>query len=434
MQAPDPLSGACGVLCCGGPPEPAQRPAVASSAVRVALVSWEYPPLVVGGLAAAVDGLSRGLARRGHDVVVLTLHHPDAPEFEQLPSPAGRLRVVRARTELPWLPEDDLVARMASANHQLLVAAERLEGWQAEVVHAHDWLVAWTGDGLRARWRVPLVATVHATEKGRNSGTIHPGRSSAINAVEWWLTYQAREVICCSAYMAREVVDAFTLPPDKVHLVPNGVDAARWAAPPAPPTPSTPSTRPDEGPLVVAWGRVEYEKGFQTLLLALGRLRHRRQDIRVVIAGKGSYLDDLQDLARRLGVADRVRFAGFVPDDELVGLLHRADVAVVPSLYEPFGIVALEALAAGTPVVASATGGLAEVLDGTGAAELFTPGDPDGLAAALERALDPEVRAPAVAQGRALVAERYDWTTVADATVAVYDRALRTQAVHRTVT
>jgi glycogen(starch) synthase len=107
---------------------------------------------------------------------------------------------------------------------------------------------------------------------------------------------------------------------------------------------------------------------------------------------------------------------------------------VVQSLYEPFGIVALEALAAGTPVVASATGGLAEVLDGTGAAELFTPGDPDGLAAALERALDPEVRAPAVAQGRALVAERYDWTTVADATVAVYDRALRTQAVHRTVT
>ena len=405
--------------------------------MRVALVSWEYPPLVVGGLASAVHGLSHGLAHRGHDVVVLTLHHPDVPDLEHLPTPAGRLRVLRARTDLPWLPEDDLVARMASANHQLLVAAERLGDWQAEVVHAHDWLVAWTGDGLRARWQVPLVATVHATERGRSGGTVHPGRSAAINAVEWWLTYQAREVICCSGYMAREVVDAFTLPPDKVHLVPNGVDATHWAAPPAPAAPPARPARPagaDGGPLVVAWGRVQYEKGFQTLLLALGRLRRSRPGIRVVIAGKGSYLDDLRDLARRLGVDDRVHFTGFVPDGELVGLLHRADVAVVPSLYEPFGIVALEALAAGTPVVAAATGGLAEVLDGTGAAELFTPGDPDGLAAAVERALDPSTAAAAVDRGLTLVAERYDWTTVADATVAVYRRALASHAVHRTVT
>ncbi len=193
------------------------------------MLSWEYPPLVVGGISAHADGLARALARAGHEVVVLTLHHPDAPED----SVVDGVRVVRARAELPWLPDDHFVAHMAGANHHLVAAAARLDGWRPDVVHAHDWLVAWAGNTLHVSWGAPLVATIHATERGRGGGHLSPGQSTAINSVEWWLTYEATQVICCSTFMRDEVVGAFQLPADKVDVVPNGVDPEDWGPGPS---------------------------------------------------------------------------------------------------------------------------------------------------------------------------------------------------------
>jgi glycogen(starch) synthase len=192
--------------------------------MRVLMLSWEYPPLVVGGIAAHVDGLARAMARADHEVVVFSLRHPSVHDDAIVDG----VRVMRTSTDLPWLPDDDIVARMASANHQLTQLAAQLGDWRPDVVHAHDWLVAWAGDTLKALWGVPLVATIHATERGRHGGHVPTGTPAAINAVEWWLTYQAREVICCSRFMVREVVDGFELPVEKVHLVPNGVDTGLW--------------------------------------------------------------------------------------------------------------------------------------------------------------------------------------------------------------
>src|SRR4051812_19736427 len=155
--------------------------------VRIAMLAWEFPPLVVGGLAAHVDGLSRALARAGHEVVVLTLHHPDVPDDYEVEG----VRVLRAHADLPWLPPEGMLAQMASANHKLVQLTARLGGWRPDLVHAHDWLVAWGGDTLRALWERPLVATIHATEKGRHGGNVPPGEPAGIHAVEWWLTYQA---------------------------------------------------------------------------------------------------------------------------------------------------------------------------------------------------------------------------------------------------
>jgi glycogen(starch) synthase len=382
--------------------------------MRILMVSWEVPPLVVGGLAAHVHGLSRALAARGHDVTVLTLAHADAP----VDSVVDGVRVVRADTTLPWLPEDDFLLKMASANHQLVQLTTRLGDWRPDVVHAHDWLVAWTGDTLRALWDVPLLATIHATERGRNHGVLPPGQPSGINAVEWWLTYQARHVIACSHYMHDEIVESFELPEDKITVVPNGVDAAEWAPPPG-------VERGSRGPLVVTWGRVQYEKGFQTLLQAMPVLRAKVPGIHAVIAGRGGYLHELQHLAERLGVLDTVTFGGFVPDDELKHLLHLATCAVIPSLYEPFGIVALEALAAGAPLVAAASGGLTEVLTGTDAGLLFTPGDAGDLANAIVRIhAEPGLRRRAQEAGQALVHDVYSWEAVAAATEPVYERVV----------
>ena len=377
------------------------------------MLSWEYPPLVVGGIAAHVDGLSRALARAGHEVVVLTLHHPDAPDDATIDG----VRILRAHSELPWLPDDDIVARMASANHQIAQLAAALADWRPDVVHSHDWLTAWAGDTLKAWWGTPLVATIHGTERGRHGGHVPSGRPAAINAVEWWLTYQATEVICCSEFMRNEVIDGFELPSDKVHLVPNGVDPSMWTAPPG---------SPDERePLVLAWGRVQYEKGFQVLAAAIGRLRGRVPGLRCVIAGRGSYLPELQMQLDVEGVGDIVQLAGFISDDELRALLLRAGCAVIPSLYEPFGIVALEAMAAGAPVVAARTGGLAEIIGGTNAGLMFEPGNVEQLADRIADVLThPEASVAMRVAARELLRDRYSWDAIALGTIAAYGTAL----------
>jgi len=377
------------------------------------MVSWEYPPLVVGGIAAHAEGLATALVRAGHDVTVLSLHHPDAPDDGEVDG----ARVLRSRIDLPWIPADDLVAQMASANHHLVRSTARLGTWRPDVVHAHDWLVAWAGDVLAHLYDVPLVATVHATERGRHGGHVPPGLPAAVNSVEWWLTYQAREVIACSNFMVREVVTGFELPPEKVHLVPNGVNPTLWA-------PRGPARQ--RKPMVLAWGRVQYEKGFQVLASAIGRLRHRVPGLRCVIAGRGSYLPDLQVHLDIEGVNDLVHLAGFVDDDELRTLLHTAGCVAIPSLYEPFGIVALESMAAGAPTVAARTGGLAEILGGTQAGLLFEPGDPDDLADHLEAVLnDPTVARTLQHAATALVHDRYSWDAIGASTLAVYERARR---------
>jgi glycogen(starch) synthase len=376
------------------------------------MLAWEYPPRVIGGLAPAVAGLSGALTRGGHDVTVLTLHDPTVDDDAVLHG----VHVLRARTDLPWLPPDDFVAQMASANHQLVQLTASLDGWTPHVIHAHDWLVAWAGDTLKALWGVPLVATIHATEKGRNHGFIPAGQPAAINAVEWWLTYQARHVIACSHFMVNEVLDAFGPPTDKVHMVPNGVDADAWAPPDPPPA------RGEHGPLVVSWGRVQYEKGFQTLLDATARIRWDIPGLRVVIAGRGSHLDALRQQADHLGLHDVVTFGGFVPDDELRDMLHRCSAAVIPSFTNRS---AWSRWRRGRARSGRVHPGDSARCFAIREPPLFEPGDVDGLASALRRVLTDPVTSMSLRAAAPALLDRYTWDAIAAQTLPLYEDALR---------
>jgi glycogen(starch) synthase len=276
--------------------------------------------------------------------------------------------------------------------------------------------VAWAAATIGKLWCTPLVATMHGTERGRHGGHVPQGTAAAINAVEWWLTYEADQVIACSRFMVREVTDGFELPPEKVHLVPNGIDTSVWAHQ---------AHAPGESPLVVAWGRVQYEKGFQVLVRAMGQLRHRLPGVRCVIAGRGTYLPELQTHIDVERVSDIVQLAGYVPYDELRHLVGQATCVVIPSLYEPFGIVALEGMAAGAATVAARTGGLAEILDGSEAGLLFEPGNHDALADAIERVVSsPDLARSLRHHAAELLADTYSWDAIAASTAAVYGRAV----------
>jgi glycogen synthase len=376
--------------------------------MRVLMLAWEYPPGTVGGVAAHVDGLSHALAQAGHDVVVFTLAHRGPP----LPAEHHGVRVLRADVDLPWLPDEDVVARVASANHHFVQLSAQLEGWRPDVVHAHDWQVAWAADTLATLHRARLVASFHATERGRHGGRIPPGVEGAVHAVESWLAHRATDVIASSRFMANEVIVGFELPAERVHRIPNGIDPTWWSG----------GERPaHRDPLVFTWGRVQYEKGFQVLGRAISLLRSRVPGIQCVIGGRGSYLPELQSQIDIEGVSDLVHLPGFVPDDQLRDMIHRAGCVAIPSLYEPFGIVALEALAGGAPLIVARTGGLAELVDGTGAGLMFEPGNADELAACIELVLRDEELAEQMRERAALLlAERYSWTAIAGATVAIY--------------
>ena len=383
--------------------------------MRVLMLSWEYPPGSTGGTAAHVDGLAHAMQRAGHDVVLVTRSAPGT-ERDTL---FGDVRVIRADVELPWIP-DEPVASAASANHALVISSMSLDGWQPDIVHAHDWGVAWAADVLATLFGVPLVTTFHGTERGRHGGHLAPGTPTDINSVEWWQAYRSKTVIAATKLMVREIVDGFEMDPSHVKRIPSGIDPAWWA-----------TAGPDERPtgarsgLVLAWGRVQYEKGFQVLARAVGALRYRVAGLECMIAGRGSYLPELQSQIDIAGVGDIIEVPGYVSDNDLRASIHRAGCVVIPSLYEPFGVVALEALAGGAPLIVADTGGLAELVGGTGSALLFEPGNADELADCIERLLmDTELADELVRNGHELLQASYSWDAISARTLAVYHDVL----------
>jgi glycogen(starch) synthase len=378
---------------------------------RVLVVSWEYPPLVEGGLARHVGRLSEELVAQGHEVHVLTRGGAGLPEA----AVRDGVRVHRvAASRTPW-DLDAFLAWIEELNAGLLGAGRALGG-PFGVVHGHDWLVGRAADGLARALGVPLVMTFHATEHGRHEGRVFHHPQDTIHAAERAIAQRADAVVVCSGFMRAHVTEVFGLAPERVRAIPNGIDApAPRRRPPAPAARAGPAG----GRLVLLVGRLVYEKGFQVALDALPAVLAAVPGTRFAVAGSGPYEAELRERAAALGLTAHGAFLGWTGDAALRDLYAAADVCAVPSLYEPFGLVALEAMAAGCPVVAADTGGLREVVpDGTG---LRTrPGDPAGLARALVELLTDPGRAQLLATAARAHAASFPWADAARRTAQVY--------------
>ena len=406
------------------PPRTAEAPRRAAHPLRVLMLSWEYPPVIVGGLGRHVHALATSLAAAGHEVTVVTRHADGAPLEEYREG----VRVVRAPEDPPTFPlaTPSLLAWTMAFNHTLTRAALRAAATaEFDVIHAHDWLVTHTAVTLKEHLDLPLVATIHATEAGRHQGWLPGEMNRCIHSVEWWLAREACRVLVCSGYMKWEVTRLLDLPQEHVEVIPNGVAHRVWRAPARAIVSARKRFAPD-GPLIGYAGRLVYEKGVQHLLHAVPRLRARHPRLRVVIAGDGPYRAELEREASRLDLGDTVTFPGFLNERQLPAVLGATNATVVPSLYEPFGMVALEAAAAGAPLAVAATGGLAEIVKPGVTGVTFPHSDPDALADAVDTLLANQTFARRVARkARTMVARRFGWSTIAARTARAYAAARR---------
>ncbi len=385
---------------------------------RVLILSWEYPPLIEGGLARHVRKLAEQLVAV-EDVEVHVLTRGD----ERMPSEDELESVFVHRVREPRRPRDlgEFVTWVEHMNADMLAAGVELgDRFDFDLVHGHDWLVAVAGDHLANRFRCPLVVTIHATEYGRHQGWVGEHPQSHIHGVERWMANRADRVITCSHYMRGHVADVYGLEESRVTVIPNGIDPldlqpvddldrlrAQFAA-------------PDER-LVVLVGRLVYEKGFQLALEALPGLVERLGDVRFLVAGSGTHEQELHRQAAELGLDAHGTFLGWIGDDVLHSLYRIADLCVVPSIYEPFGLVALEAMASGCPCIVADTGGLREIVPEDERVGLrFNGGDAEHLAVMVERLLtDDGLRERLVVEASEHVLS-FDWADVARQTAALY--------------
>ncbi len=364
--------------------------------------------------------LSENLVELGVEVHVLTRGDGSAPDEGVL----NGVHVHRVRE--PERPRDlgEFVTWIEHMNTDMLGAGVALaDEYDFDIVHGHDWLVATACDHLARRFDVPLVMTIHATEYGRHQGWVDKHPQSHIHGVEKWIVNRADVVIACSSYMREHIADIYAIEESAVAVIPNGIDPhdlqpvadldelrASFAA-------------PDEK-LVLLVGRLVYEKGFQVALEALPQMIDEVGKLRFLIAGSGTHEQELKNQAEELGLMEHGTFVGWIGDDVLHSLYRIADLTIVPSIYEPFGLVALEAMASGCPCIVADVGGLREVVPNENVGLRFKSRDPESLADMAVRVLtDPELRERLVAEASDHVLT-FDWLDVARTTKSIYAEAV----------
>ena len=394
--------------------------------MKILMLTWEYPPRVVGGIARVVHDLSKRLIKDGHQVTVVTYRDGDTPEFEN----DKGVKVYRVNNYM--IHPNNFIDWIMQLNFNMIAKATEIIAKEGnfDVIHAHDWLVAYAAKTLKNSFGMPIVATIHATEAGRNSG-IHDETQRYINDTEWMLTYEATEVIVNSNYMKCELQRLFGLPFEKIHRIPNGINLTNFNG----------IERDydfrrqyamDREKIILYVGRLVYEKGIQHLISAMPKILNGYNDAKLVIAGKGGMLEELKAQANHMGLGNKVYFTGYLNQKQVQKIYKCADVSVFPSTYEPFGIVALEAMLAGVPTVVSDVGGLNEIVEhGINGMKSYA-GNANSIAdSVLSLLYNPQLCDSVSKKAKSIVREQYNWNKIAQDTHYTYEKAICTTMAER---
>jgi glycosyltransferase involved in cell wall biosynthesis len=393
---------------------------LSTGAHKVLMLTWEFPPRIIGGIASHVYDLSCALVRHGMDVHVVTCGFPDALPYEIVKG----VHVYRFDTH--QIPAFDFLSWVFSMNIEMTKRANDVIAVKEEkidLIHAHDWLVARTAIELKNKYGKPLVSTIHSTEVGRRNG-IHDSYQRTIHNVESQLVHQSDRLICCSQFMAEQISQTFGVPITRLDIIFNGVDTPKFNIKLNFQKAKEKFARRGEK-LILYVGRLVYEKGVHVLIGALPKVLSKIPNLKLIIVGEGGMKESLQREAQELGVSDKVLFKGFV-DDETLRLLYKiSDVAVFPSLYEPSGIAALEAMAAGLPVVVSDVGGLTETVKHNRTGVRVSPDNSDSVSlGVLKVLLNSEYANLLRRNAYNAVVSHNDWDSLVEKTVETYAKVL----------
>ena len=387
--------------------------------MKILMLTWEYPPRVVGGISRVVHDLSHRLIKDGHEVTVVTYRDGEVPYFEDDKG------VKVHRIDNYMINPNNFIEWIMQMNFAMVAKANQIisEEGSFDIIHAHDWLVAYAAKAIKESFGIPIVSTIHATEAGRNSG-IHDETQRYINDTEWMLTYESTEVIVNSNYMKNELQRLFGLPFEKINVVPNGVNLNIFAG-----VERDYEFRRkyamDNEKIILFIGRLVYEKGIQNLIAAMPKILNGYNDAKLVIAGKGGMIDELKQQVHALGIDNKVYFAGYMNGKDVQKMYKAADISVFPSTYEPFGIVALEAMLSENPIVVSDVGGLNEIVQHRENGMKAYAGNPNSIAdSVLELLFDHQLCNNIVKKAKNKVRNEYNWNKIAQDTHFTYQKAI----------
>lgn len=387
--------------------------------MKILILSWEYPPKNIGGISEHVHHLCNEMACMGLEIHIITSMADNALENE------FKNGVYIHRVNALNIDTQDFTKWVMHLNYSIIERGIKLieEIGSFDIIHAHDWLCTYSSCILKGAYKIPMVSTIHATENGRNGG-IWTEMQRYISQVEWKLCFEAWKIIVCSNCMKGELKELFNVPDDKIWVIPNGVpirtkevyfDTVEFR-----------SKYAEENQKIVYYvGRHVYEKGIHLLIDGASRLLSQNQNIKFIIAGAGPMSYELKEQVKNCGLEKNFYFTGFIDNDTKNKLYAVADVAVFPSLYEPFGIVALEAMEAGCPVVVTETGGFNEIIqNGENGLKAYS-NSPESIAWNINQIINNASLALKLKEnGLKAVNEKYNWKFAADLTVDMYNEVI----------
>lgn len=380
--------------------------------MRPLFITWEYPPNKAGGIAAHCEDLASTLADQGHKPVVITYGHKDDVEFRDGVEIHRVASTESATDTISWAMH--LGYRMEKK------AIELSKQKEFDLVHAHDWMTVPGATGIKNTLDLPMVFTVHSMQKGRDG--IDSEYQQTIHNLEWYGTYEADQVITVGREFSEQVKHTFEVPEEKVNYIPNGVDLEKF---------DSHSNSLDYEEYALEWekivlfvGRMYPQKGPGHLIEAMPEILDDSPEAKFVMCGGGS-TDHYRKIAKSQ-VGDKVHFPGYVSDSELLSLMKSADLTVAPSVYEPFGIVPLEAAACETPTVGSYVGGMKDTIVHEYTGLHSYPADSGSIAYQVNRALsDPGWSDWMGDKARDRVEDNFRWEQISAWTSGIYSEAVQ---------